>query len=70
MYEDYGTGKRDTYEADKGGLATDIPMAVLVNQYSASSLRNRRWSDPGSCSGSAGGCGDIWEGYRANIGPH
>jgi carboxyl-terminal processing protease len=36
MYEQYGDGTRTTYEADRGGLATDIPMVVLINQGSAS----------------------------------
>jgi carboxyl-terminal processing protease len=36
MYEEYGDGTRTTYEADRGGLATDIPMVVLINQGSAS----------------------------------
>jgi len=36
MYEQYGDGTRDTYTAMKGGLATDIPMVVLVNEFSAS----------------------------------
>jgi carboxyl-terminal processing protease len=36
VYEEYGDGKRDTYEARPGGLATEIPMVVLVNEWSAS----------------------------------
>jgi carboxyl-terminal processing protease len=36
MYEEYGDGKRRTFEAKGGGLATDIPMVVLVNEGSAS----------------------------------
>jgi carboxyl-terminal processing protease len=36
MYEAYGDGQRDTFKARSGGLATEIPMLVLVNQYSAS----------------------------------
>jgi carboxyl-terminal processing protease len=36
MYEQYGDGTKDTYTALKGGLATDIPMVVLVNEFSAS----------------------------------
>lgn len=36
MYEQYGDGTKDTYTAKKGGLATDIPMVVLVNEFSAS----------------------------------
>jgi len=36
MYEEYGDGKRDTYEAIPGGLATRIPLVVLVNQGTAS----------------------------------
>jgi carboxyl-terminal processing protease len=36
MYEQYGDGTRQTYEAKPGGLATDIPMLVLVNEGSAS----------------------------------
>jgi carboxyl-terminal processing protease len=37
MYEQYGDGTRQTYTALKGGLATDIPMVVLINEGSASS---------------------------------
>jgi carboxyl-terminal processing protease len=36
MYEDYGDGERDTYEALGDGLATTIPMVVLINEGSAS----------------------------------
>jgi carboxyl-terminal processing protease len=36
MFEVYGDGTRKTYDAKPGGLATDIPMVVLVNKGSAS----------------------------------
>jgi carboxyl-terminal processing protease len=36
MYQVYGDGSRDTYEAVKGGVATDIPIVVLINEGSAS----------------------------------
>jgi len=36
MYEVYGDGKRDTYDALGDGLATEIPMVVLINEGSAS----------------------------------
>ena len=36
MYEEFGDGERKTYEAKNGGMATDIPMVVLVNEGSAS----------------------------------
>ena len=36
FYEIYGDGNRDTYESRGRGLATDIPMVVLVNEGSAS----------------------------------
>lgn len=37
LYEDYGYDEgMQTYEAVRGGLATDIPLVVLVNQGSAS----------------------------------
>lgn len=36
MYEVYGDGKRDTYNARRGGLATEIPLVVLINEGSAS----------------------------------
>lgn len=35
-YEMFGDGTREDYEATGKGLAYDIPMVVLVNQYSAS----------------------------------
>lgn len=36
MYEEYGSGRRDIYEAEPGGLATEIPLIVIVNEGSAS----------------------------------
>jgi carboxyl-terminal processing protease len=36
MYEEYGDGRRDEYQAIEGGLATKIPMVVLINEGSAS----------------------------------
>jgi carboxyl-terminal processing protease len=36
VYEVYGDGERKTYQARRGGLATDIPMVVLINEGSAS----------------------------------
>lgn len=38
LYEQYGDGKRDTYEVIPGGAATDanIPLIVLINEGSAS----------------------------------
>lgn len=36
MYEEYGKGERITFEAEKGGLATKIPLVVLINEGSAS----------------------------------
>ncbi len=36
LYEQYGDGKRETFETVGGGLATDIPMVVLINEGSAS----------------------------------
>jgi carboxyl-terminal processing protease len=35
-YEEYGDGSRDTFNASGAGLATEIPMVVLVNEWSAS----------------------------------
>jgi carboxyl-terminal processing protease len=36
MYEVYGDGRRVTFDAQPGGLATEIPLVVLINQGSAS----------------------------------
>ncbi|MCG2785261.1 MAG: S41 family peptidase [Anaerolineae bacterium] len=36
LIERYGDGREDTYDARSGGLATDIPLVVLVNQGTAS----------------------------------
>ncbi len=36
LLEDYNDGSRYTYEVQEGGVATAIPMVVLVNQGSAS----------------------------------
>lgn len=35
-YEEYGDGQRYEYKAEPGGLALDLPLVVLVNEYSAS----------------------------------
>ena len=36
VFEEYGDGDRRTFEAKRGGVATDIPMVVLINEGSAS----------------------------------
>lgn len=36
MYQVYGDGSRDTFNSVPGGLATEIPLVVLVNEGSAS----------------------------------
>jgi carboxyl-terminal processing protease len=36
LYEEYGDGTRDEYNVNPGGLATDIPLVVLVNGGTAS----------------------------------
>ena len=36
MYEQFGDGTRNTYNAKPNGLATDIPLVVLVNEGTAS----------------------------------
>jgi carboxyl-terminal processing protease len=36
LYEEYGDGSRDTYDALGGGLAQDIPLVILVNEGTAS----------------------------------
>jgi carboxyl-terminal processing protease len=36
MYEQYGNGERKSYSSFGNGLATDIPMVVLINEGSAS----------------------------------
>lgn len=36
VYEQYGDGHKDTYKANGKGIATDIPLVVLVNEGSAS----------------------------------
>lgn len=36
MYEEYGDGRRTTFTARRGGLATEIPLVVLINEGSAS----------------------------------
>jgi carboxyl-terminal processing protease len=36
LYEEYGDGRRKPYNATAGGLATKIPMVVLINEGSAS----------------------------------
>ena len=35
MYEQYGDGTRNIYTAKPNGLATDIPLVVLVNKGTA-----------------------------------
>ncbi len=36
MYEEFGDGERITYKAKPNGLATDIPLVVLINEGTAS----------------------------------
>jgi carboxyl-terminal processing protease len=36
VIEEYGDGNRRNFDARRGGLATDIPMVVLINEGSAS----------------------------------
>ena len=36
MYEEYGDGSRDSYKSYGNGLATQIPLVVLVNEGTAS----------------------------------
>ncbi len=36
LYEQYGDGSRDTHKAIPGGLATEIPLVVLINEGTAS----------------------------------
>ncbi len=36
LYEQYGDGSRDVYKVRRGGLATDLPLVVLVNEGTAS----------------------------------
>jgi carboxyl-terminal processing protease len=36
MIEEYGDGQRRVYDARGGGIATDIPMVVLINEGTAS----------------------------------
>src|SRR5262249_31733733 len=36
LYEQYGNGKRDEYKAHGNGLATNLPIVVLMNDGSAS----------------------------------
>lgn len=36
MYEEYGDGSRDSYNVQPGGLATEIPLVVLINEGTAS----------------------------------
>jgi len=36
LYEEYGTGEMKTFQTNRGGIAKDIPMVVLINGGSAS----------------------------------
>ena len=36
MYEEYGDGSRESYNTQPGGLATEIPLVVLINEGTAS----------------------------------
>jgi carboxyl-terminal processing protease len=36
MFEEFGDGRKETFDTKKGGLATKIPLVVLINEGSAS----------------------------------
>lgn len=36
LYEEYGDGSRDTHRALRGGVATEIPLVVIINEGTAS----------------------------------
>ena len=36
MYEEYGDGTRESFKAQPGGRATEIPLIVLINEGTAS----------------------------------
>jgi carboxyl-terminal processing protease len=36
LYEEYNDGSRNTYDAESGGLALDVPLVILVNGGTAS----------------------------------
>lgn len=36
MFEEFGDGRREAFDALRGGLATEIPLVVLINEGSAS----------------------------------
>jgi len=36
LYEQYGDGTRDVHKTTRGGLATDVPLMILINEGSAS----------------------------------
>ncbi|MDD2523038.1 MAG: S41 family peptidase [Anaerolineaceae bacterium] len=36
MYEEYGDGTRDSYRVQPGGMATEIPLVILINEGTAS----------------------------------
>ena len=36
MIEEFGDGRSETYKAKKGGVATEIPLVILINEGSAS----------------------------------
>ena len=36
MFEEFGDGRKEAFEALRGGLATEIPLVVLINEGSAS----------------------------------
>ncbi|NLE83044.1 MAG: S41 family peptidase [Chloroflexi bacterium] len=36
MYEEYGDGTRESYRPQPGGLATEIPLVILINEGTAS----------------------------------
>ena len=36
LYEQYGNGTKNTYDVQPGGLATKVPMVVLINEGTAS----------------------------------
>ena len=68
LHERYGDGKETVYKAYSGGLATEIPLVVLVNEGVSLRLRDSRRRHPGLRAGKTGRDHHVWQRFCSRLG--